>query len=291
MTIYERIRDRRIEINLTQEELAKKVGYVSRSAVNKIEKGLRDINQTQLIKFAEALKVSAEYLLLGDGCIDKGESDNMSFGKILKQLRESNGYSMDKLVELYNIKFNGKMNKSTLSRYENELQEPMLTVIVNLAKFFNVTVDYLSGNDCMDKEDAEFIKSLGYIHQKKDSCASRIKKGLKLNNMRQIELSQKTGIPKSSISQYMSGYAKPKADRIYTISKALNVSEAWLMGYDVPMERADANNQYDSVTAIGVIRMPEIARFYGIIIKMFFKPKEHDPESYSCIVWGICRHF
>lgn len=90
MTIYERIRDRRIEINLTQEELAKKVGYVSRSAVNKIEKGLRDINQTQLIKFAEALKVSAEYLLLGDGCIDKGESDNMSFGKILKQLRESN---------------------------------------------------------------------------------------------------------------------------------------------------------------------------------------------------------
>ena len=59
--------------------------------------------------------------------------DNMTFGKILKQLRESNGYSMDKLVELYNIRFNGKMNKSTLSRYENELQEPMYTVIVNLS--------------------------------------------------------------------------------------------------------------------------------------------------------------
>lgn len=92
----------------------------------------------------------------------------MSFGKILKQLRESNGYSMDKLVELYNIKFNGKMNKSTLSRYENELQEPMFTVIVNLAKLFNVTVDYLSGNDCMDKEDSEAIKSLGYIHRKEE---------------------------------------------------------------------------------------------------------------------------
>lgn len=24
--------------------------------------------------------------------------------------------------------------------------------------------------------------------------------------------------------------------------------------------------------------MPEIARFYGIIIKMFFKPKEHEPS-------------
>ena len=69
----------------------------------------------------------------------------MTFGKILKQLRESNGYSMDKLVEIYNTRFNGKMNKSTLSRYENELQEPMYTVIVNLSQLFNVTVDYLSG--------------------------------------------------------------------------------------------------------------------------------------------------
>lgn len=69
----------------------------------------------------------------------------MTFGKILKQLRESNNYTMDRLIELYNDRFNGKMNKSTLSRYENGLQEPMYTVIVNLAKLFNVTVDYLSG--------------------------------------------------------------------------------------------------------------------------------------------------
>lgn len=67
------------------------------------------------------------------------------FGKILKSLRENNGYSMDKLIEIYNKKFGGKMNKSTLSRYENEIQEPMYTVVVNLANIFNVSVDYLSG--------------------------------------------------------------------------------------------------------------------------------------------------
>lgn len=75
---------------------------------------------------------------------------------------------------------------------------------------------------------------------KKDSCASRIKKGLELNNMRQIELFQKTGIPKSAICQYISGAFEPKQDRVEVISKALNVSEAWLMGYDVPMERDSA---------------------------------------------------
>lgn len=67
------------------------------------------------------------------------------FGKRLRELRERNDYSMDKVIELYNTKFNGKMNKSTLSRYENGLQEPMYTVVVNLAELFGVSVDYLSG--------------------------------------------------------------------------------------------------------------------------------------------------
>ncbi len=66
------------------------------------------------------------------------------FGKRLKSLREANNYSMEKLTELYNSAFDGKMNKSTLSRYENGLQEPMYTVVVNLAKLFNVSVDYLT---------------------------------------------------------------------------------------------------------------------------------------------------
>lgn len=66
------------------------------------------------------------------------------FRERLKELRESNGYSMDKLAEIYNSTFHGKMNKSTLSRYENGLQEPMYTVVVNLSKLFNVSVDYMT---------------------------------------------------------------------------------------------------------------------------------------------------
>lgn len=69
------------------------------------------------------------------------------FSSKLRELRNSNGYSMDKLVDIYNKEFNGKMNKSTLSRYENGLQEPIYTVVVNLAKLFNVSIDYLSADD------------------------------------------------------------------------------------------------------------------------------------------------
>lgn len=66
------------------------------------------------------------------------------FGDKLKELRKSNGYSMDKLAELYNKKFDGKLNKSTISRYENGLQEPIFTVVKNFAELFNVTTDYLT---------------------------------------------------------------------------------------------------------------------------------------------------
>lgn len=70
-----------------------------------------------------------------------------------------------------------------------------------------------------------------------DELRNRLNKALSIRNMKPLELSQKTKIPKSSISQYMSGYTKPKDDRIHYIAEALNVSEAWLMGFDVPMER------------------------------------------------------
>ena len=81
------------------------------------------------------------------------------FSKRLRDLRDSHNLSMDKLVELYNKRFNAKMNKSTLSRYENGTQDPIYTVVVNLAKLFNVSIDYLTGTEFSEineikKEDA-----------------------------------------------------------------------------------------------------------------------------------------
>ena len=69
----------------------------------------------------------------------------------------------------------------------------------------------------------------------KETCATRIKKALAFRDMKQSELCNITNIPKSAMSQYVKGSFEPKQDRVYLIAKALNVSEAWLMGYDVPM--------------------------------------------------------
>ena len=67
------------------------------------------------------------------------------FGENLRNLRKSNGYSMDRLTEIYNERFGGKLNKSTISRYENNLQKPAFTAVRNFAELFEVTTDYLTG--------------------------------------------------------------------------------------------------------------------------------------------------
>ena len=74
-----------------------------------------------------------------------------------------------------------------------------------------------------------------------ETIANRIKQGLSIRNMKQADLVEKTKIGKSSISTYISGAYEPKQRNIYKIAKALDVNEAWLMGYDVPMEREASN--------------------------------------------------
>ena len=69
------------------------------------------------------------------------------------------------------------------------------------------------------------------------TCSERIKKALYIKGLKQSDLCRLTKIPKSALSQYISGAFEPKQDRIYLMAQALNVSEAWLMGLDVPMER------------------------------------------------------
>lgn len=69
------------------------------------------------------------------------------------------------------------------------------------------------------------------------TIAERIKEGMSIRNMKQIDIIEKTGINKGALSSYISGKYNPKQNNIYLIAKALDVNESWLMGFDVPMER------------------------------------------------------
>lgn len=110
------------------------------------------------------------------------------------------------------------------------------------------------------------------------TIANRIKEAMTIRGMKQVDLVSLTGIGKSSISTYLSGEYEPKQRNIYKIAKALDVSEAWLMGEDVPMERFDYSELLSSIAEENksgrAAAVEELRRTYGT---------EHSIHStYSC---------
>ena len=74
MNVGERIKQRREELNMTQEELAKKVGYTSRSSIAKVESNANGMLQSKLVIFAHALQTTPSYLLGWEDCMDKDDT-------------------------------------------------------------------------------------------------------------------------------------------------------------------------------------------------------------------------
>lgn len=71
----------------------------------------------------------------------------------------------------------------------------------------------------------------------------RLRDAMTTQGLTQTQLCAKTKIPKSAMSQYLSGAFKPKQTRTYLIARALNVSEAWLMGFDAEIDYKTKTNQ------------------------------------------------
>lgn len=81
---------------------------------------------------------------------------------------------------------------------------------------------------------------------KKETTAQRLKAIMDLRNLRQVDIlnaakpfCENYGIKleRNDLSQYVSGKVVPGQDKLTILGLALNVSEAWLMGFDVPIER------------------------------------------------------
>ena len=97
------IRRARIAAQMTQEELATKMGYKSKSTINKIELGKNDIPQSKIKQFAEVLNTSISYLM---GWEEKIEEDPVATANKLADLFldieiQEHDTDIQKLIEGY----------------------------------------------------------------------------------------------------------------------------------------------------------------------------------------------
>ena len=74
---------------------------------------------------------------------------------------------------------------------------------------------------------------------KNSTTSIRLQEIMREKGVKQAELARMTGISRGAISNYVLGRYEPKSDIINKFAKALNCSEMWLWGYDVPMRRQE----------------------------------------------------
>lgn len=95
----------------------------------------------------------------------------------------------------------------------------------------------------------------------------RLREAMETRGLRAVDLVEKTGIPKVTVSYYLSGKTVPRSDKLYLLAKALNISEAWLLGYDVPMGRTDDQKKNDQLAKL-VVRLRADEAFYNTVVAL-----------------------
>lgn len=85
-TIGNRIKKRREELGLSQDELGKRIGYKSRSSINKIELGHRNLTQSKIKAIADALGTTPSYIM---GWEDSNPQLDALIEEILRKLGSS----------------------------------------------------------------------------------------------------------------------------------------------------------------------------------------------------------
>lgn len=78
-TIGNRIRNRREELGLSQDELGKRLGYKSRSSINKIELDQRNLTQSKIKAIADALETAPSYIMGWDEPDQKFDEEKLKF--------------------------------------------------------------------------------------------------------------------------------------------------------------------------------------------------------------------
>lgn len=124
MTLGERIKQRRLELGLSQMELAEKLGYVSKATISNAEHDRDDMTTTRIERYAEALGVTPAYLM--------GWEDSVTIEPEIKPDKER----LNKVINTYAKKIH------ELNIYVSQLNEQGIEELTKHAKLMSNSEDY-----------------------------------------------------------------------------------------------------------------------------------------------------
>ena len=81
--------------------------------------------------------------------------------------------------------------------------------------------------------------------QKVSTISERLQIAMDKRKIKQIDLARVADVNQGALSRYLKGSYEPKSATIYKLALALDVSDMWLEGYDVTMERSQKQKEID----------------------------------------------
>lgn len=81
--------------------------------------------------------------------------------------------------------------------------------------------------------------------QKVSTISERLQIAMDKRKIKKIDLARVADVNQGALSRYLKGSYEPKSATIYKLALALDVSDMWLEGYDVPMDRSQKQKEID----------------------------------------------
>lgn len=183
-------------------------------------------------------------------------------GKLIKDARLAKGLTQEELGALVGLQ------KSAIAKYENgRVVNIKRSTLQGLAIALG-----LKASDLIMETDPQNTQGTGSASadnfSRVSSTPERLREAMTAREKKQVDLVRETGIDKGSISNYLSGRYEPKQEAIYKLAKALDVSEMWLWGYDVPQERPKEQKNNDAIADI-VLRLRTDEKFLLAVEKVY----------------------
>ncbi len=216
LSIGDRIRIKREERHMSQTELANRMGYKSRTTIGKIETGVNDITQSNVVRFAEVLNTTIAYLMGWED--EKSEDEKEPFlpqaslservGKKITYIRHKRHMSIEELADKVGIT---PLHLEDMESGINRGFNPEL-----MKRFCEV----------LNVDDTYFLDMVEPI----DNIGENIKSLRKMNELSLNELAEELHVSTDKLKNYENGKEQIPFDTLDKLASIFNISVNMLIG-------------------------------------------------------------
>ena len=140
-------------------------------------------------------------------------------GERLKLLRELKGKKQQEVCEALNIE------QSTLANYENDRRIPKIDILIKLAEYYNISVDFILGIEKSGGNDYSNFQ----IFEESFDFQERIRSIMEEEAMSEEDFMRLTGFSKDEKDAYLHGNKRPSIEDLIKIAGVLKVSTDYLL--------------------------------------------------------------